>query len=113
MTQVPKYNVYLALDQGFELFNRQAYVRMDVEAYGKYKTHFLATDEDSIPSYQQVNLSGRIELKEGINASLHINNLFDKEIINWRSTTGNSYGNYHYVEYGNGINASFRLDFTF
>lgn len=113
MTQVPKYNVYLALDQGFEVFNRQAYVRMDVEAYGKYKTHFLATDEDSIPSYQQVNLSGRIELKEGINASLHINNLFDKEIINWRSTTGNSYGNYHYVEYGNGINASFRLDFSF
>ena len=113
MTQVPKYNLYLALDQGFEFFNRQAYVRMDVEAYGKYKTHFLATDEDSIPSYQQVNLSGRIELKEGINASLHINNLFDKEIINWRSTTGNDYGNYHYVEYGNGINASFRLDFTF
>ena len=113
MTQVPKYNLYAALDQGFELFNRQAFVRLDIEAYGKYKTHFLATDEDRIPSYQQVNLSGRIELKEGINASLHINNLFDKEIINWRSTTGNSYGNYHYVEYANGINASFRLDFSF
>ncbi|WP_340678263.1 TonB-dependent receptor [Paraglaciecola sp.] len=113
MTQVPKYNVYAALDQGFEMFNRQAFVRLDIEAYGKYKTHFLATDEDRIASYQQVNLSGRIELKEGINASLHINNLFDKEIINWRSTTGNDYGNYHYIEYGNGINASLRLDFTF
>ena len=113
MTQVPKYNVYMALDQGFELFSRQAYVRLDMEAYGKYKTHFLATEEDSIDAYQQVNLSGRIELKEGINASLHIKNLFDKEFINWRSTTGNEYGNYHFVEYGNGRNITLRFDFTF
>ncbi len=113
MTQVPKYNIYAALDQGFTLFNRQAYVRLDMEAYGKYKTNFLATDEDQIPAYERFNLSGRIELKDGINASLHINNLFDKEIINWRSTTGNEYGNYHYVEYGDGRNISFRLDFTF
>jgi iron complex outermembrane receptor protein len=113
MTQVPKYNLYIALDQGFEVFNRQAFVRVDVEAYGEYKTHFLATDEDTIPAYERVNLSGRIELKEGINASLHINNLFDKEIINWRSTTGNDYGNYHYVEYGNGRNVTLRFDFTF
>ena len=113
MTQVPKYNIYMALDQGFTAFNRQAYVRLDVEAYGNYKTHFLASDEDRIPAYQQVNLSGRIELKEGINASLHIKNLFDKEIINWRSTTGNEYGNYHFVEYANGVNATLRLDFSF
>ncbi len=113
MTQVPKYNIYVALDQGFELFNRQSYIRLDMEAYGEYKTHFLATDEDTIPSYERFNLSGRMELNDSVNASLYINNLFDKEIINWRSTTGNSYGNYHYVEYGDGRNITFRLDMTF
>jgi outer membrane receptor protein involved in Fe transport len=113
MTQVPKYNVYLALDQGFEVFNRQAFVRLDVEAYGEYKTHFNASDEDTVASYKKVNLSGRIELMDGVNASLHINNLFDKEIVTWRSTTGNSYGNYHYIEYENNRNVTVRLDFTF
>lgn len=113
MTQVPKYNVYMALDQGFKVFNRQAFVRLDVEAYGEYKTHFKADDEDTVAAYEKVNLSGRIELSDGINASLHINNLFDKEIITWRSTTGNSYGNYHYIEYANSRNITMRLDFTF
>jgi len=113
MTQVPKYNVYMALDQGFQAFNRQAFVRLDVEAYGEYKTHFKAADEDTVAAYEKVNLSGRIELTDGINASLHINNLFDKDIITWRSTTGNSYGNYHYIEYENGRNVTMRLDFTF
>ncbi|MEW6982593.1 TonB-dependent receptor [Colwelliaceae bacterium 6471] len=113
MTQVPKYNLYFALDQGFEIWNRQAFVRLDLEAYDEYKTHFKATEEDTLPSYEKVNLSGRIELADGINASLHIKNLFDKEIMNWRSTTGNSYGNYHYVEYENGRNVTLRLDFTF
>ena len=113
MTQVPKFNLYVALDQGFELFNRQAYVRLDMEAYDEYKTHFKATDEDTIPSYEKVNLSGRIELQDGINLSLHVKNLFDKEIIDWRSTTGNGYGNYHYVEYGNARTVTMRVDFTF
>jgi outer membrane receptor protein involved in Fe transport len=113
MTQVPDYNVYMALDQGFQAFNRQAYVRLDVEAYGEYKTHFDTSDEDIIPAYERVNLSSRIELSDGITASVHLNNLFDKEIINWRSSTGNEYGNYHYVEYGNGRNITARLDFTF
>jgi outer membrane receptor protein involved in Fe transport len=113
MTQVPKYNVYMALDQGFQAFNRQAFVRLDVEAYGEYKTHFKAVEEDTVPAYEKVNLSGRIELADGINASVHINNLFDKEIVTWRSTTGNSYGNYHYIDYANGRNVTMRLDFTF
>ena len=113
MTQVPDYNVYMALDQGFQAFNRQAYVRLDVEAYGEYKSHFNAADEDVIPAYEQVNLSGRIEISEGINASLHFNNLFDKEIITWRGTTGGEYGNYHQIDYGNGRNVTMRLDFTF
>lgn len=113
MTQVPKYNVYLALDQGFEFFNRQAFVRAELEAYGEYKTHFAGTEEDVIDAYQKINLSARIELQEGINASLHINNLFDKEYLNWRSTTGGEYGDYHSVEYGDGRNVTVRLDFTF
>jgi outer membrane receptor protein involved in Fe transport len=113
MTQVPDYNVYMALDQGFQAFNRQAYVRLDVEAYGEYKSNFAAADGDVIPSYEQVNLSSRIELSDGVTASVHFNNLFDKEIINWKSSTGNEYGNYHYVEYANGRNVTARLDFTF
>ena len=113
MSQVPKYNVYLALDQGFEFFNRQAYARLDVEAYGEYKTHFLANDGDVVPSYEKVNLSARLEVQEGINLSVHIKNLFNKEIIDWRSSTGNEYGNYHYIDYANGRNLTFRLDFTF
>lgn len=113
MTQVPKYNVYMALDQGFQVFNRQAFVRLDIEAYGEYKTHFKAVDEDTVAAYEKVNLSGRIELADGINASLHINNLFDKEIITWRSTTGNGYGNYHYIDYASARNVTMRLDFTF
>lgn len=113
MAQVPKFNVYMALDQAFEVFDRQAFVRLDVEAYGEYKSHFNGTEEDVIPSYEKVNLSGRIDLADGIKASLHINNLFDKEIISWRSTAGNAYGNFHYVDYANARNVTFRLDFTF
>lgn len=113
MTQVPKYNVYIALDQGFEVYNRQAFIRLDVEAYGKYKSHFNAGDEDLIPAYERVNLSGRIELADGINASVHINNLFDKEIIDWRQTTGGGYGNYHSIDYAAARNITMRLDFTF
>lgn len=113
MTQVPKYNVYFALDQGFEVFNRQAYVRLDVESYDEYNSYFNGTDEDVIPSYSKVNLSGRIELKDGINASIHVKNLLDKDIITWKSATGNGYGDYHYVQYANGRNVTFRLDFAF
>ncbi|MFT6249803.1 MAG: outer membrane receptor protein involved in Fe transport [Cognaticolwellia sp.] len=105
MAQVPKYNVYMALDQGFQAFNRQAFVRLDVEAYGEYKTHFKATDKYIVPAYEKVNLSGRIALTDSINASLHINNLFDKEIITWRNTSS--------IEYANSRNITMRLDFTF
>jgi outer membrane receptor protein involved in Fe transport len=105
MAQVPKYNVYMALDQAFQAFNRQAFVRVDVEAYGEYKTHFKATDKYIVPAYEKVNLSGRIALTDSINASLHINNLFDKEIITWRNTSS--------IEYANSRNITMRLDFTF
>jgi len=113
MTMVPKFNFYMALDQGFKLFERQAYARLEVEAYDEYKTHFKATDEDMIPAYEKVNLSARIELKEGVDLSVHINNLLDEEIINWRSTTGNSYGDFHYVDYAQGRNLTLRINYTF
>jgi len=113
MAQVPKYNVYMALDQGFEIFNRQAYARIEVEAYDEYKTHFKAAEEDKLPAYERVNLSGRIELADGINASLHIKNLLDKEIMDFRSSTGNEYGNFHYIDYAQGRNVTLRLDFAF
>ncbi|WP_417761500.1 TonB-dependent receptor [Shewanella sp.] len=84
MTMVPKYNGYLALDQGVELFNRHANVRMDYSFYGSFKSHFAARDEDISPAYGYVNLSGRMELNENLNLSLHVNNLFDREVTTYR-----------------------------
>ncbi len=84
MTMVPKYNGYLALDQGMDLFNRRANVRMDYSVYGSFKSHFNVRDEDISPAYGYVNLSGRMELNENLNLSLHVNNLFDREVTTYR-----------------------------
>ena len=48
MTMVPDYNAYLALDKGFMLANKQVFARIDVEAYGKYSTHFNALPDGQI-----------------------------------------------------------------
>lgn len=85
MTMVPKYNAYLALDQEFDLFGRQAFARIDLAAYGAYKTHFNVRDEDRSPAYRTVNLSGRMHLNDHAVLSLHVSNLFNEAYTTFRA----------------------------
>lgn len=113
MTMVPKYNGYLAFDQGFQIMGRQAYVRADLSVYGKYNSYFKGTELDRIPAYETVNLSTRIEINENTNLSLHVNNLFDEEIINYKRAATAGYSGARWVGYGKDRNVSLRMDFTF
>ncbi|MDF2178544.1 TonB-dependent receptor [Aliiglaciecola sp. CAU 1673] len=116
MTMVPDWNAYLALDQGFDLFGKQAYVRADFTYYGEYKTHFNVRDEDIVPSYSYVNLSGRLEVSDDVKLSVHINNLFDKEAEKYRRARSRSESNttaQQYIDYLEGRSLTVRLDYTF
>ncbi|MFT4926493.1 MAG: iron complex outermembrane receptor protein [Phenylobacterium sp.] len=113
MTMVPKYNGYLAFDQGFEIFDRQAYIRADVAVYGKYNSHFKGNELDLIPGYEVVNLSTRLEVAENINLSMHVNNLFDTEVINYKRAAGLGYSGANYIRYGEDRNVSLRMDYSF
>jgi outer membrane receptor protein involved in Fe transport len=113
MTMVPKYNAYLALDQGFTLWSRQAYIRADISAYGKYNSYFKGSDLDLIPAYEAMNLSGRIEVNDNTNISVHINNLFDKKIITYKRAADEGYSGAQYVAYGKDRNITIRFDFAF
>jgi iron complex outermembrane recepter protein len=115
MTMVPKYNAYIALDQGVKLFGKQAYIRADMTAYGDYKTHFKTIEADKVDAYQVFNLSGRLEVNESIQLSLHINNLFDSEDVKYkraRSRNPTSTAQ-QYIEYLPERNVSLRLDYVF
>lgn len=90
MTMVPKYNAYVALDQGFELFGREAFARIDVAAYGQYKSHFNTRPEDVSPSYQTLNLSGRLHLNENAVMSVHVDNVLNEEYLTYRSARSRS-----------------------
>lgn len=116
MTQVPKYNAFLGLDRGFTLYDKQANVRLDVEAYGEYNSHFNRRDDgyDTSSSYERVNLSGRVEVSENVKLSLFINNLFDKEIEQFkqaRTRTGST--NNLNVLYAPERSVTLRFDYTF
>ncbi|WP_448549664.1 TonB-dependent receptor [Thalassotalea fusca] len=113
MTMVPKYNGYLAFDQGFEIFNRQAYIRADLAVYGKYNSYFKGTELDEIPAYEVVNLSGRIEVNENTKLSLHINNLLDEEYFTYKRAASAGYSGANWARYGKDRNVTFRIDFTF
>ncbi|GAB3012168.1 TonB-dependent receptor [Bowmanella dokdonensis] len=116
MTMVPEWNAYLALDQGFDLFGKQAYVRGDFTYYGEYKTHFNTRDEDVVPSYSYFNLSGRIEVTDDVKLSVHINNLFDKEAVKYKAARSRSVDNttaQQYIDYLEGRSLTIRVDYTF
>lgn len=129
MTMVPKFNAYLALDQGFKLYNKQAYVRVDMQAYGEYKTHFGGArntyDDDGVlvtrdtadiaEAYEVINLSGRVEINDNLNLSLHINNLFDKEYTTYQRARSRNSGNNAalYTDYGDNRTMTLRVDYRF
>ncbi|GHF13975.1 hypothetical protein GCM10017044_05080 [Kordiimonas sediminis] len=115
MTMVPKYNFYAALDQEFELYGREASVRLDVAGYGEYKSHFNTKDSDVSPAYEVVNLSGSIQINENARLSLHVNNVLNTNIITYRRSRSRSdwSGNTLYETYGDQRNLAVRLDFTF
>ncbi|EHR39830.1 TonB-dependent receptor [Alishewanella jeotgali] len=116
MTQVPKYNAYLGLDKGLSLFDKQTYLRLDIEAYGEYKSHFNARldGSDTSPSYQRVNLSSRMELNDNIRLSFYINNVFDKQIDLYRQarTRSGSTNNLN-VLFAPERSFTLRVDYTF
>ncbi len=116
MTQVPKYNAYLGLDKGFMLYNKQTNVRLDVEAYGEYKSHFGARADgtDTSDAYERVNLSSRVELSENLKLSFFINNLLDKEIVEFKQARSrtNSSSNLT-VLFAPERSYTFRVDYSF
>jgi outer membrane receptor protein involved in Fe transport len=112
MTMVPDWNGYLAFDQGFDFFGKQAFVRADYTYYGAYKTHFKISPEDEVPSYSYVNLSSRLEVSESVTLSLHLNNLFDKEAIKYQDAASNTLAP-QYIEFLNERNLTVRIDYTF
>lgn len=116
MTQVPKYNAYIGLDKGFSMYNKQTYVRLDVEAYGEYKSHFGARKDgsDTSDAYERVNLSSRVEVNDHLKLSFHINNLLDKEIIEYKQarSRSNSTSNLT-VLYAPERTYTLRMDYTF
>ncbi|QSX36341.1 TonB-dependent receptor [Shewanella sedimentimangrovi] len=116
MTMVPDWNGYLALDQGFQMFGKQAYIRGDWTYYGEYKTHFNVRPEDVVPSYSYFNLSGRYEVSDNIKLSVHINNVFDKEAEKYKRARSRSINNtvaQEYIEFLEGRSITVRLDYTF
>ncbi len=115
MTMVPKYNGYLALDKGFELNGKPAFVRLDVATYGSYFTHFNTKDGDEVPGYTTLNLSGRYEVSDDVKLSVHINNLLDSEDISYqrqRSRTNTTTAQ-TYIDFLPERNIAVRIDYTF
>nr|WP_208543229.1 TonB-dependent receptor [Lysobacter alkalisoli] len=114
MTMVPKYNGYLALDQGFRLFDRDAFARIDVATYGPFKSHFNVRDEDRAEGYTTVNLSGRLHLSDSMTLGLFANNLLDKEYVTYRSARSRTSSSQPLNEiYGDGRTIGMRLDLRF
>lgn len=115
MTMVPKYNFYVALDKEFEFLNREASVRLEMNGYGKYKSHFNVKDTDISPAYEVVNLNATLALNDSATLSFFINNLFNKEIILYKRSRSRSdwSGNALWHNYADERNLSVRLDFKF
>ena len=115
MTMIPKYNAYLAFDQAINIMSKEAYIRLDMTAYGKYKTHFDTLPADEVDSYQVFNLSGRIELSDSVQLSVHINNLLDSEIVSYQKARSRDVESRaaQYIRYLPERNVTVRLDYTF
>ncbi len=113
MTMVPKYNFYVALDQEFELWGREASARLDVNGYGEYKSNFNTLDQDISPAYQLVNLSAGMQVTENARIGVHVNNLLNERTLSYRKSRSRS-GRSQLNEYYNpDRTVSVRLDFSF
>ncbi|WP_306523405.1 TonB-dependent receptor [Rheinheimera sp.] len=117
MTMVPKYNAFLGIDHTLQLFNRDASVRLDVEAYGKYNSHFNARADgsDSVPSYHRLNLSTRFDVNPNTKISVFVKNLLDEEVINYKRarSRGTNTRNDLAVDFAEERSLTIRLDYTF
>jgi len=115
MTMVPDYNAYLAFDQEIDLYGKQAFIRADMTAYGDYKTHFKTLPADEVDAYQVFNLSGRVEVSDAIQLSVHINNVFDSDDVKYKRARSRNPGSIaqQYIEYLPERNVTVRLDYTF
>lgn len=115
MTMVPDYNFYVALDHELEIFEREAFIRLEMEGYGEYKTHFNVKDTDISPAYELVNLSAGMDITDNARLSLHVRNLLDNEHILYRRSRSRSdwSGNLLGVDYGADRTVTVRLDFEF
>ena len=114
MTMVPKYNAYVALDQEFSLFDRRTFARIDVAAYGSYKSHFNVRDEDRSPAYQTVGLSGRMDLNENATVGVYIDNLLNERYTTYTSARSRTSGRLPLHDiYGPERSVTLRFDYRF
>lgn len=117
MTMVPKYNAYLGLDQSFNMYNRAASVRLDLEAYGEYKSHFNARLDgfDTSEAYRRLNVSGRIDLTEQVKLSVFVKNLFNAEIEDYKRarSRGTNTRNFLSIDYAPERSITLRVDYNF
>lgn len=114
MTMVPKYNAYVALDQEFSLFDRRTFARIDVAAYGSYKSHFNVRDEDRSPAYQTVGLSGRMDLNENATVGVYIDNLLNERYTTYTSARSRTSSRLPLHEiYGPERSVTLRFDYRF
>jgi outer membrane receptor protein involved in Fe transport len=115
MTMVPEYNFYIALDQQLNLWNREASVRLDYAGYGEYKSHFNTLDADISPAYEVLNLSGSLRVNDNARLGLYVNNVLNKEIIEYKRSRYRSdwpLGDQYYY-YGEERSVAVRFDFDF
>jgi outer membrane receptor protein involved in Fe transport len=115
MTMVPKYNAYVALDKEFQVYGKDASVRLSMSAYDGYRSHFRALEEDETDAYERWDLMGSISPSDNIRMSLHIDNLLDEEIITYKKSrlSNPDYGLEQYVYYAPERTLTLRVDFSY
>ncbi len=109
LSMVPSYNFYAALDKSMDVMDRPATLRLEVEGYDEYKSHYRASELDTAPDYTRWNASGSIEASDNVRLSVHINNLLNEEIITYRTDTSNQ----DLVYYAPERTLTFRADINF
>ena len=116
MTMVPKYNYYIALDKEITFRGMDGNLRLDVNGYGKYKTHFNVREQDISDAYEVVNMQASLQVSENTTINLVVNNLLDDRIVrykNARSRNIGSYWNIYHTYYAPDRTVAFRMDYTF